>query len=157
MDQLSGPGEYIIYYFGEISNTLTEFYMACWWSNFKEKYNPKRYQISTGQLPDNLKCYGGSLGLTECYAKNVLLSIQWSMLYSHYSAWPLTDIFLNIVLRGVKIPPDKIQPRQKNQFSPERILLKSQKNCQSHLKSNVLFTPISNISLKLLSRWLEWN
>ena len=56
--------------------------------------------------------------------------------------------------RGAKSHPKK-QSYIKSQFLPEMTLLKSQQNFQTHLKSNLLFTPISNIYFKRFSRWLE--
>ena len=44
-----------------------------------------------------------------------------------------------------------------SQFPPEMTSLKSQQNFQTCLKSNFLFTPISNIYFKRFSRWLESN
>ena len=43
----------------------------------------------------------------------------------------------------------------KIQFPPEMTLFKSQQNFQTRLKSNFLFTPISNICFKQFSRWME--
>ena len=62
---------------------------------------------------------------------------------------------------GCKVPPQKKKQAKENkkkqsllksQFPPKMILLKSQQNFQTHLKSNFLFTPILNISLKRFSR-----
>ena len=61
-----------------------------------------------------------------------------------------------IVRRGVQSPTcEKTQSHLKSQFPPEMTLPKSQQNFQTCLKSNFLFTPISNIYFKKFSRWLE--
>ena len=56
---------------------------------------------------------------------------------------------------GYKVPPEKTQSHLKSQFPPEITLLKSQQNFQTRLKSNFLFTYISNIYFKRFLRWLE--
>ena len=53
---------------------------------------------------------------------------------------------------GYKVPPEKTQSHLKSQVPPEMTLLKSQQNFQNRLKSNFLFTPISNIYFKRFSR-----
>ena len=47
-----------------------------------------------------------------------------------------------------KVPAEKTQSNLKSQFPPEMTLLKSQQNILTHLKSNFLFTPTSNIYFK---------
>ena len=47
------------------------------------------------------------------------------------------------------------QSQLKSRLPPEMTLLKSQQNFQSRVKSNFLFTPISDIYFKKFSRWLD--
>ena len=54
--------------------------------------------------------------------------------------------------RGIKSHLKKAQPHLKSQYPPEMILLKSHQNFQACLKSNFLFTPISNIYFNKFSR-----
>ena len=54
-------------------------------------------------------------------------------------------LFFFLLAVGHNVPPEKTQSHLKSQFAPEMALLKSQQNLQTHLKSNFLFTPISNI------------
>ena len=56
---------------------------------------------------------------------------------------------------GYKVPPEKSQSHLKNQFFFKMSILKYQWNFQTHLKSNFVFTPISNIYFRRISRWLE--
>ena len=60
-----------------------------------------------------------------------------------------------IVCQGVQCHTWKKHIPTKSQFSHKMTLLKSQQKSQSHLKSNFLFTPISNICLEKFSSWLE--
>ena len=61
----------------------------------------------------------------------------------------------SIVCRGVQSPTWKNTVPPKESIPPEMTSLKSQQNFQTCLKSNFLFTPISNIYFKKFSRWLE--
>ena len=58
--------------------------------------------------------------------------------------------------RGTNFHLKKTQSHLKSQFSPQMTFLTSHQNFQFHLKSNFLFTLISNICFKKFSRSLKF-
>ena len=95
--------------------------------------------------------------------KNIRLMLEFlkaPFLVLHFSYHTLMTflMMLSVLLKsiivhtGYKVPPEKTLSHLQSQFPPEMTLLQSQQNFQTHLKSNFMFTPISNICFKKLSR-----
>ena len=86
----------------------------------------------------------------------VIILTQSSLHFNHLQDLHILLHFIHSSQRSTKSVLKKSQSHFsiKSQFSPEMTLLKSQQNFQSHLKSNFLFTSISNICFKKFLRWL---
>ena len=88
-------------------------------------------------------------------SNNVLTIIKHSAFYLLKSTKHINyRLIYHSSQKGTKSHLKKTQSHITSQFPPEMILLKSQQNFQSHLKSNFRFTTISNICFKTYSRWL---